>query len=203
MAAVSSAQRVLDVLHALHRATVGRLAVRAAVAIRVRRVDHARNQRAEPGALHGFARGEGECSHGPTVEAAEEGDDLVAPGSVARQLDSPLHRLRARVAEGDAARHVAGRDLIQLFGQRGEFFVVEIRPRHVDQAGGLLLNGFHHPRMAVPGGHYGDAGREIEEAVAIHVFHDGALAFLRYKRIAAAFDDGPRARTRHGPVQNG
>ena len=84
---------------------------------------------------------------------------LSRPGGVAGQLDRAFHRLRARVAEGHAPRHVAGRDLIQLFGQRGQFFVVEIRARHVDQAGGLLLDRFHHPRMAVAGGHHRDARR--------------------------------------------
>src|ERR1039457_1381553 len=66
--------------------------------------------------------------------------------------------------------------------------------------------------MAVAGGHDGDAGGEIEEAVAIHVFHYGALAFARHQRIAArirwrhhlgvASDHGPRARAREWPLEN-
>src|ERR1035437_4820794 len=66
--------------------------------------------------------------------------------------------------------------------------------------------------MAVAGGHHGNARGEIEEAVAIHVFHHGALAFARHQRIAArirwrhhlgiASDHGPRARAREGPLEN-
>ena len=66
--------------------------------------------------------------------------------------------------------------------------------------------------MAVAGGDYGDAGGEIEEAVAVHVLDDGAFAFVRHQRIAArvgrrydfriAFDDGARAGTGQGSVED-
>ncbi len=77
---------------------------------------------------------------------------------------------------------------------------------------GLLLNGLHHFGMAVAGGHDGDSGVEVEEAVAVHVLHDGAFAVRATSGIAArvgrrhyscvALDDGPRARTRQGGLQN-
>ena len=139
-------QRIFDVLDALDGAAIGLLAVGAAVAVGVGRVDHAGYQRAESGALHGLARGERERAHGASVEAAEEGDDLVAAGGVAGQLDGAFHGFGAGVAEGDAPRDVAGRDFVQLFGQGDQFLVVEIGARHVDQAGGLLLDGFDDPR---------------------------------------------------------
>ena len=56
-----------------------------------------------------------------------------AEGGSARTLetlllgDCGLHGLRARIAERHAPRHVAGRDFIQLLGQRGQLLVVEIR----------------------------------------------------------------------------
>ena len=74
---------------------------------------------------------------------------------------------------------VAGRDRGQLLGQRDQLFVIEIGARHVDQARRLLLDGFHHSRMAVAGGDHRDAGVEIEKAVAVHVFDDGAFAAAR------------------------
>jgi hypothetical protein len=57
----------------------------------------------------------------------------------------------------------AGSERRQLFGEGGESFVIEVGTGHVDQPGGLLLNGIHHPRMAVSGGDYCDAGVEVEE----------------------------------------
>ena len=58
------------------------------------------------------------------------------------------------------------------------------------------------------GGDDRDAGVEIQEAVAIHVFDDGAFALCGHQRIAAgvgwrydfliAFDDGTRARAGDG-----
>jgi hypothetical protein len=74
---------------------------------------------------------------------------FIAPGGPSRQLDGALDGFGARIAEGNAARHIAGRDRGQLFRQRDQFLVIEIGARHVDQARGLLLDGFHHPRMAV------------------------------------------------------
>ena len=67
----------------------------------------------------------------------------------------------------------------ELLGQRDQLLVIEIGARHVDQPGGLLLNRLDHPRMAVAGRHHRDAGVEIQKAVAIHVFDDGAFAFAR------------------------
>ena len=64
----------------------------------------------------------------------------------------------------------------QLLGQRRPSLVVEIGAGHVDQPRGLLLDGIDHARMAMAGGHHRDAGIEIEEAVAVHVFDDGAFA---------------------------
>jgi hypothetical protein len=40
--------------------------------------------------------------------------------------------------------------------------------------------------MAMPGGDYGDAGGEIEESVAVNVFHGGAAADFGDEGIVAS-----------------
>src|SRR5439155_6386306 len=139
-------------------ATFGFLAERAAVAVGVGRVHHSGDQWTEAGALHGLARSKGKRAHGSPVKAAEESDDFFAARGVARELDGALHGLGARVAERDAARNAAWGDFGKLFGQGDQLFIVEVRAGHVDQTGRLFLNRLDHLRVAVSGGHYGDAG---------------------------------------------
>jgi hypothetical protein len=191
-------QRVFDKLRALHRAVGGRLAERAAIAVGIRRVHHAGHQRSEAAALHGLARGERQRAHGAAVEGAQEGDEPVAAGGIARQLHGAFDGFRARIAERNAPLHAARRQRAELLRQIHQGLVIEIGPRHVDQAAGLLADGFHHARMAVAGGHHGDAGVEIQETVAVHVFDDGAFAAAGYQRIAARVGwrkNGGRARS--------
>src|SRR5437764_1277270 len=97
------------------------------------------------------------------------------PFSAATRRSSSKNFFGGGVAVGDAARDVAGRDLTEPFGERGEALVIEIGARHVDQARGLVLNRADHLRMTVAGGHYRDSGVEIKEAVSIDVFDDGAF----------------------------
>ena len=55
----------------------------------------------------------------------------------------------------------------------------------MDQLSRLLLDGRHHLGMAMAGGGHGDAGGEVEELVAVHVFDAHAAAALGYQRIGA------------------
>ena len=55
----------------------------------------------------------------------------------------------------------------------------------MDELRCLLLDGLHDVGMAMAGGHDGDAGVHVQEAVAVHVFDDGSPAALDDKRIAA------------------
>src|SRR6185312_12841028 len=111
------------------------------------------------------------------------------------------------VTEGDPAGSIAGRDLAQLLGQGNESLVVKIGAGHMDQACGLILDCAHHVRMAVAGSYDRDTGIEVQKAVAIDVFYNGALPFGRDQWIAARvrgrnnttipLDNSERARTRH------
>ncbi len=217
MAATSSAgatvlqQRLFDELHALHRAAIGLLAVGAAIAVRIGSVHHAGHQWAESFALHGLARGERKGAHGAAVESAVERDDFIAAGGVARQFDGAFHGLRAGVPERHAPSDRTWRDLRQLLGQRHHLFVIEIRARHVDQAGCLFLNRVHHAGMAMAGGHHRDPGVEIQKAIAIHVLDHRPFAALANQWIAARvggrqhtiipFDQRLRARPGQGSHQ--
>ena len=82
----------------------------------------------------------------------------------------------------------------QFLGQRDQLFVIEIGARHVDQAGRLLLDGLDHARVAVAGRDHGDPGIEIEKAVAVHIFDDGAFPAVGHQRVAARVGRGNDAR---------
>ena len=99
------------------------------------------------------------------------------PPSIASAPELPNETRRVDVARA--------RSRASFSASATSLFVIEIRARHVDQARRLLLDRLHHARMAVAGRHHGDAGVEIEKAVAIHVLDDRAFALLRDQRIAA------------------
>src|SRR5205823_1607134 len=70
----------------------------------------------------------------------------------------------------------AGGDFGELFGEVPLRSIVEVGPRHVQQLGGLVLDGGDDSRVAVAGGADRDAGREVEEAVAVHILHYRSIA---------------------------
>ena len=114
-------------------------------------------------------------AHGAAVEAAEEADEVRPPGVIAGQLDGRLDRLGARVGHEADRGFLERGDLVQLLGQVDPYLVIEVG-RDVDELVGLLLDGLHHLGMGVAGGGDGDAGGEVEEAIAVHVQHFGAAA---------------------------
>ena len=110
---------------------------------------YARNQGAESFALDNLAPGERQRAHRAAMECACEGDEFIPAGVIAGQLHGGLNRFRARVAEVDAPRDIAGRNRRELLAQLHHVFVVEIRAGHVDQLRGLLLDGLDHFRVAM------------------------------------------------------
>ena len=147
---------------------------------------HARNQRREPALLLRLRRRQRQRAHGASVEGAEERDHLLPLSVVARQLQRSLDRLGARVAVVNLVRPFHGRDLRQSLAPSCTMrFVIEVGARHVNQLGRLLLDGGNHLGMAVAGRGHRNAGSEIEELVAVHVFDDAAAAALRDQRIGA------------------
>jgi hypothetical protein len=77
------------------------------------------------------------------------------------------------------------RDPGHFFRQLRQQGVIEIRPRHVDQGLGLLLDHAHHIGVAMPGGDHGNSRGKIQEEIAINVFNDCAPSALGHQRIVA------------------
>ena len=144
---------------------------------------HARNQRRKPAPLLRLRRGQRQRAHGASVKRAEERDDVLTLGVIARQLQRALNRLRAGVAVVNLVRPRHGRNLRQPRRQIHHVLVIKIRARHVDQFARLLLNGGDHIGMAVAGRSHGNAGGKIKKLVAIDIGHHDAAAALGHQRI--------------------
>ena len=97
----------------------------------------------------------------------------------ASSASAPLFVKNTRLADGPGAASA------KPLGQVDLRLVVEVGPRHVQQLVGLVLDGGDDFRVAMPGGGHGDAGRHVEEAVAVHVFDDGPAAAGDDERVDA------------------
>jgi hypothetical protein len=145
-------------------------------------VDH-RDQGPEAGTLLHLRVGEAQRTHGAAVECALEGDDPGPMGVIAGQLDRALHRFRAGVRQEDARLLPERRDRREALHELEVARLVEVSRGDVDEPVGLLLDGGHDLGMRVAGRADGDAGREVEEAVAVDIGHDGAGPGLGDQRI--------------------
>ena len=86
------------------------------------------------------------------MESAVEGDDLFAARVIAGQLDGGLDGFGAGIAEVDALRRsVPGAIAASFSRQLHHVRIVEIGAGHVDQLGGLLLDGGDDFGMAMAG----------------------------------------------------
>ena len=151
------------------------------------------NEGGEAALLLRLGGGERERAHGAAVEGAEEADDVLASGVVAGELQRALDGFGAGVAVVEAVRPGHGRDGGEALGQGDHVLVVEVGAGHVDQLGGLVLDGFDDFGMTVAGGDDGDAGGEVEELVAVDVVDADAAAAFGDQRIAAGVAGGDEA----------
>ena len=88
-----------------------------------------------------------------------------------------MHASIASVPElpkNDSTPPVDRRDRGQLLGQPHLRLVVEVGARHVQELLRLLGDGADDVGVRVAGGVDGDAGRAVEEDVAVHVLDHGA-----------------------------
>ena len=159
--------------------------------------------------LHRAARRQPERTERPAVERAEKRNQVRSPLVMTRQLDRGLVGFGAGVGEERSHAAVDRDDRRELFGQPDLGLVVEVRPRHVQEALGLIDDGLHDLGMRVTGRVDGDPGGAVEEPVAVHVLDDGALAAGHDERIATRVRRGHILRvtldeaTRVGPGERG
>ena len=168
---------LLDVARGVAGVLLGLGAGGPAIEVGIADVDDSGHQRREAAALLRLGAGERKRAHGASVEGAVEGDDVLALGVIARELERGLDGLGAGVAvvERDAGR--AWARSCERRAASGELRVVEVGAGHVNQFAGLLLDGGDDLGMAVSGGGDGDSGGEVEELIAVHVLdHDAASA---------------------------
>jgi len=163
------------------------------VDVRVGHVGDTRHGGVKPAPLHGLGGGEGQGAHRAPVEAAVKANKARPVGMVARQFDGGLYRLRAGVGHEAQRVFFEGRDLVQFFAEQHPLLVIEIG-RDVNKLLGLLLDGFDHGRVTVARGADGDAGGEVQEAVAVHVPGFAAAAVVHDEPIIARIGGGNRGR---------
>ena len=113
-----------------------------------------------------------------TVEAVEEGDELLATRRVHRQLERGLDRFGAAVCEVRLRRAGHGHDLVELAREVWHEVIDEIPTAHEYQARGLILYGGDDFRVAVARRADGDARVAIEEDVAVNVRHPDAFGVV-------------------------
>src|ERR1043165_3611066 len=128
-----------------------------AESVRVGDVNHVEQLALEAAALRDLRGGERKAAERATVEAVEEGDELLSSGGVDGELQGGLHRLGAAVGEVRLRRRGHGHNLFELAREVGHVAVVEVCAAHVYETRGLLLNGADDFRVAVARRADGDA----------------------------------------------
>ncbi len=146
---------------------------------RCRHVIDAARERTEAGLVRHHLAGERHAHEGAAVEGARQRDHAGAAGMGARDLDGVLHGFGTGGEECRLLGMRAGRERVQALGQ------FDVRGVRHDLEGGvgealeLLAHGLHQARMAVAGVDHGDAGREVDVALAFHVPELGVLGVFR------------------------
>ncbi len=124
-----------------------------------------------------FAGGDGERSQGHAVVGGLEGDHSRPAGGAQGGLEGDLDGLGAGDGEEDL-RVVDRGDLHQAAGElHPQGMGVDV-PKPMEEAAGLLTDGCHDPRMAVPDGGDAEAGGEVYIDIAVDVPDVGALGFF-------------------------
>ena len=113
-----------------------------------------------------------------------EGDDGVAAGEVARDLDGVLDGLGAGVEERGALLVVTGRQVVEGLGDLEVLLVGRHHEAGVGEVLHLRGDAVDDARGGVADGRHGDAGAEVDELVAVDVDEDAATGTLDVDRQA-------------------
>ena len=151
----------------------------------VRRVVDPGQHRPEAMVVPRLRGGHGHRAVRPSVERAEEGDEVLAARGVAGQLHGDLDGLRARVRQERPIRAARRGDAVQLAADLGVDRQVEVGRGKMEELLGLALDRAHDLRMGVAGGCDRDAGGEVEEQVPVDVLEDEPIAARGHDVIGA------------------
>src|SRR5579863_541700 len=160
-----------------------RSAFASAIYIWITDVSDARNQWAEAPFLLRFRGGERKRTHGASMERAEKCNHVLPLGVIASEFESALDGFRARVAVVDFVWAGHRSDLREPLREGHHVLVIKIGAGHMNQFGCLFLNRRDHMGMAVTGRCNGDACREVEEFISIHVGDYDTASLLCDQRI--------------------
>ncbi|CVN11728.1 Uncharacterised protein [Streptococcus pneumoniae] len=115
------------------------------------------------------------------IGVVERGHGLLA-GVGAGHLDGVLHGLGAGIEQGGAGLAGDRAGAVQLLGHGHVALVGRDHERGVGELRDLLLDGGHDARVGGAHGGDGDAGGQIDQAVAVHVLEDAARGAGRVHR---------------------
>ena len=153
-----------------------------AVLVRERDAVDLGRERPEPRLVGMRLRGEREREERAPVEPALEGDHRRPARVAARELDGVLDGLGARVEERGLGRAGERSERRQPLGVLDVDLVRDDREVGVEEARGLLLHRGDDARVGVADGEAADAAGEVDEAVAVDVGDDRAVALRDHDR---------------------
>jgi hypothetical protein len=110
-------------------------------------------------------------------------DELPSAGEIASELHRGLDCFGAGISEEASPRFAVRHQGFQFFCKLRHLGVIKIGSRHVNQGFSLFLYGAHDIGMAMSRRANGNAGTEVQETIAIHVFDNGASSTLCHEGI--------------------
>ena len=103
------------------------------------------------------------------MEGPAKGDDCVAAGGDAGDLDRVFHRFGAGGHEDGFLREITRNDGVQTLGQTDVMFIGQHLMAGVREFRQLFGDRIHHLGVAMPGVDHCDASGEVDIAVALDV----------------------------------
>ena len=180
---VAREQHLFDVMQ--HRITLIIAGEDRAIVVRIRHVRDARHRREESRLLRVLARRERETSHRAPVKSAKETNEATASRDVPCELERAFHRFCATLAHEAHHRLTAHRLQVTDTLAESDLPFVPVVARDVEETLRRVGDRLHHVRVRVTCRTDGDAGCEVEEAIAIHIPHFGAASVRHHERVVA------------------
>ena len=110
------------------------------------------------------------------MEGALEDHDALTLLMGAGDVDGGLDCLGPGVHQDRLLREIARSELVEALGHLDERLVGRDDRAHVDQLGGLLLEGRHDPLRSVANRQDPDAAGQVDELIAVDIDHHGAMS---------------------------